>query len=277
VFAELNGYPLAVRGWYRTQLGPMLRGEARRRIYFSYFELDLRVLVESQVARLFEKVREPPIRRLPPVVSPVQFVFTEPTHHSDVFADLREHRDFLRARLLAMIKPQQLAILERQERPVLGVHIRMGDYKPLAPGADFKALGHTRTPLSYFRDLVLGIRQVAGKNLPMTIFTDGHRSELAEILALPDVRLFTTGSDLVDLLLLSRSGLIIVSAGSSFSYWAGFLSDAPVLLHPDHLYKPHRTQAVNERLFEGGVGPDPSSWPPLLLDNIRELAASQSA
>jgi hypothetical protein len=60
-------------------------------------------------------------------------------------------------------------------------------------------------------------------------------------------------TDIVDLLLMSKSKVIVTSAGSTFSYWAGFLSDAVIIMHPDHIYSPIRPSTVDEILYEGAL------------------------
>jgi len=100
---------------------------------------------------------------------------------------------------------------------------------------------------------------------------------LQDILRLPDVCRATREADIVDLLLLARSRLLIASAGSTFSYWAGFLADAPVLLHPDHIHMPLRPSDVNQHYFEGGVRGPAETWPELLKQNIQAIDFPESA
>ena len=52
------------------------------------------------------------------------------------------------------------------------------------------------------------------------------------------------------MLLLSKSKIIVTSAASTFSYWSGFLSEAPIIMHPDHIHKPIRANQPSA-LFEG--------------------------
>ncbi len=49
---------------------------------------------------------------------------------------------------------------------------------------------------------------------------------------------------------MSKAEYIITSAGSTFSEWAGFLSNAVIILHPDHIHTKIRRE---ENLFEGPV------------------------
>lgn len=62
-------------------------------------------------------------------------------------------------------------------------------------------------------------------------------------------------SDLVDLLLLSKSKLIIPTQGSTFSAWAVFLSAAPVVL-PIKYSKALRPEFMYETIYEGEFDKD---------------------
>jgi hypothetical protein len=106
------------------------------------------------------------------------------------------------------------------------------------------------------------------------VFTDGYPSEIEPVLALPAVRIATPSKPIADLLLMSRAGLIVTSAGSTFGYWAGFLADAPVLLHPDHLHAPLRPRTVNDTYFEGAAIGEPETWPETLINNIKNLRSA---
>jgi hypothetical protein len=68
------------------------------------------------------------------------------------------------------------------------------------------------------------------------------------------------------LILLSRSKIIITSAGSTFSYWAGFLSDSPIIMHPDHIH--HSIRLSHESgYYEGPFDSENIS----LIDYIKKI------
>jgi hypothetical protein len=203
--------------------------------------------------------------------SRVLYVFDRIPHWRDYFCEIREHREFVRSKLLESVRDRYLESVNVVEPPVVGVHVRCGDFRKLLPGEDFAKVGLVRTPLSYFQDVIHFIRMIHGSDVPVTVFSDGRDDELAALLAMPNVRRAASNPDIVDLLLLSRSRLIVASAGSTFSYWAGFLADAALILHPDHIYAPFRPDHVNRRFFEGGVGQCAEAWPDLLKKNIRAL------
>jgi hypothetical protein len=185
------------------------------------------------------------------------------------FADVAEHRDLLRARLYRLVSRRRLEELEREEEPVIGVHVRLGDFA--APVGDLTQ-GLGRTPVHYFCRLVDGVRRIHGTDLPATVFSDGGDDELAELLRMPRVRRARRNADIVDLLLLSRSKVVIPAAWSTFSLWSAFLSDAPAILYPIARIPPIRVGALAERLYAGSAPEQLASWPERLVANIRAIS-----
>jgi hypothetical protein len=175
-----------------------------------------------------------------------------------------------------MLHPRHRRLLESLPPPVIGVHVRHGDFHPLPPNTVFQG-GGCRTPLDYFVERIEGIRQLHGSQLPVTVFSDGHDDSLADLLRLPAVKRDPPNAAIVDLLQLSRSQVILSSAGSSFSYWAIFLSDVPGLHHPvDQMDRMTRPDAVLRKVFEGSVSGPCTEWPALLRENLRNIAPPAS-
>jgi hypothetical protein len=170
-----------------------------------------------------------------------------------------------------MLTPRTRKALSRLEAPVIGLHVRMGDYRPLQPGEDFAKTGLTRTPLGYFIEVIESVRRAHGSRLPVTIFSDGHDHELRELLAIPGVKRARPSSDIVDMLLLGRSRVVVCSAGSTFSYWSAFLADAPVILHPDHIHQSIRSASLGTTFYEGAPKGPEGRMPELLERNIRDI------
>jgi hypothetical protein len=57
--------------------------------------------------------------------------------------------------------------------------------------------------------------------------------------------------DIADLILLSKSRVIVTSATSTFSYWAGFLSEAALIMHPAHIHGSVRPSGCMDKYYEG--------------------------
>jgi len=273
-FARTNGLRLFVSPWSQLPLGPILRGERSARLYRGYFDDPC---AASRVRRLlvrsaYDVVFDPEIARVARPRPRTAYVFRTVPHWSDYFAGIREHRAAVHAALLAMLAPPRRTELDRLASPIIGIHVRHGDFRPLRDGEDFARVGQVRTPLAYFRETIEGVRELHGSTLPVTVFSDGEDRDLAELLKLPGVRRAQPTTDIVDLLLLARSKVIIPSPGSSFGMWSAFLSDSSILWHPSHFRGPSRPADVNQRAYEGPISGPPSEWPEQLREDIQRLA-----
>jgi Glycosyl transferase family 11 len=258
VFAKLNGLPLVVVGYHQFRIGPYLRGEKSKRNYKGYFTFQKNVLAE-RIGRAsllqykgYERVPEPPLERLPAEQKQKKkFIFSSIPHWNDYFAGLKEHRELAISLLEELISEDIRQRVAGLSTPVIGVHIRMGDFRKLQAGENFSKVGAVRTPEDYFVDIIGSIRKINGRELPVSVFTDGYQSEFHKLFSLENIRMIEGNADIVDMLLLSKSKLIVTSAGSTFSYWSGFLSDAPLIMHPDHIHTPVRSEQVNRQSYEG--------------------------
>jgi hypothetical protein len=263
IFARLNGLPVTIIGYHHLKIGPYLRKEKIKRKYRGYFKFQKSVFGEAidtfkckMAMKKYETIAEPPVTKLPSEkIKGKVFLFEKlPTYH-DYFIHLKAHRDMVKQLLDDILNPWVLKELSKLESPALGVHIRMGDFRKLKEGEDFARVGHVRTPEHYFISMINLVRETSGYSLPVSLFTDGYRQEFVEIFSLDDISMVEGNADIVDLLLLSKSKVIITANGSTFSYWAGFLSDAPIIKHPDHLYADFRPADINRAVYEGPLLP----------------------
>lgn len=278
VFASLNNLPVIVTGGVQLKIGPYLRREKSKRNYHGYFtfqqgwfnEVMLRVKVWQM--RNLSVVKEPDVRSLETIPANTKFDFREIPHWSDYFRFLRDNRSLVQQLFWNLLNADYKKIILHKPRPMIALHVRMGDYRPLREGEDFSKVGTVRTPESYFIDIIHRIRRIAGKTLPVSIFSDGFKSELQALLELPEVNLVEGNEDIVDLLLFSRSRLLVTSAGSTFSGWAAFLSESPVIMHPDHIHQPIRIPGKEASLYEGPLNETNSA----LTDYIKSLSADSA-
>lgn len=187
-----------------------------------------------------------------------------PTYH-DYFGRLKEHRILVKEIFDSILKDNIKIRIATYPNPVIGVHIRMGDFRQLKTTEVFSG-GHVRAPEDYYINIIEGVRQIKGSTLAVSIFTDGYLYEFKKIHQLPGISFVETGLDIVDLVLLSKSKLIVMSPGSTFSAWAAFLSDNPVIKFTDK-DKPLRPSDIRHIIYEGTF----SLQQNLLKDNIRNI------
>jgi len=258
VFAKINNLPLIVIGYHQFKIGPYLRREKSKRKYKGFFKFEKNIIFafydELKVKNIMknrEVVYEPPLNlSVNQNITQVFFFEKMPTYH-DYFIHLKPHRSLVIKLLGELISEKNAKKIKDIAHPEIGVHIRMGDFRKLNVGEEFKG-GHFRTPESYFVNIINGIRSLNDFEMNVDVFTDGYRNEFESIFNLKNIKMVEGNNDLVDMLLLSKSKIIVISTGSTFSYWAGFLSNAPMIMHPDHIHA--RIRDVDELglLFEGG-------------------------
>ena len=256
-FAHLNNLPLIITDYHQIKLGPYIRGDKSKRKYNKNFIFQKNILQDQ-----INKIKLFPFRKRqtqnePEVVfinfnesENKLFTFSEIPHWTNYFDQLKANRKLVLQLFWKLISPGILKNLSECETPIIGVHIRKGDFRKLEEGEVFSKVGAVRTPENYFIDIISDLRKIHKVDLPVSIFTDGHKEEFGKLLSLKNIKIVEGNKDLVDLLLLSKSKIIVCSAGSTFSYWAGFLSDSPIIMHPDHIHSRLRSE---EQLFEGTI------------------------
>jgi hypothetical protein len=269
-FGHLNGLPVEVVNYRQFNPGAYFRNEKSKRNYDRYFTFE-----RGFVWRLWREfalrfngniIEEPRIAKLEGGVHHT-YIFHKMPHWVDYFEQLKDHRELVVKLFWNTLDESVMRELSSLKPPCIGVHVRKGDFRKLKEGEDFKKVGAVRTPEKYFVDTIQAIRKMHGEILPVSIFTDGYTQEFDSLLGLENVSVVEGNRDIVDLLLLSRSQVIVTSAGSTFSYWAAFLSNAPVVMHPDHIHKPLRPHTLGDAIYEGEFVNDN----PVLVSNIRSI------
>ena len=140
---------------------------------------------------------------------------------------------FLLSELNLMTKKKWLDLVETFGVIPIAINIRMGnDFKIAQTHEDFYTKGGIKTPLSWFIDSLNVIRATIGYPVSAYVISDGNAKNLAPILSLPNVTFVRPGCAISDLLILSKSKILIASGGSSFSAWGSFLGQMPTISHP---------------------------------------------
>ena len=253
LYAHLNNLDVTVYNYYHPTIGPYLRRERIKRNYKNYFTFKKGLLQDLVCRWIILKKKNQNLIINPSMVhnnANVSVLFNEMPHWSDFFKELKTHRQIVIDNLFSIIHPDILQKYNQMESPEIGLHVRMGDFRVLKPGEDFAKVGAVRTPEYYFIDVIKKIRHAFNSELSVTVFTDGFKDNLKGVFSLPNIHMALPDTDIGDLLHLSKSKIIVSSAGSTFSYWAGFLSNGALILHPDHIHKQIR---LENDFFEGTV------------------------
>ena len=226
--------------WGLHPWGALARRERKTRLYLGYFEetsVVKRILIKLQMP--FRKlIHEPEIADSGNNHIDTLFIFNKVITNEDLFGTLRDHRELIVHELYAMLTSKMRKQLSQYPGPAIGVHIRRGDFK----------LGHQTTPLEYFINAIAVIRQTLDEVVPVTVFTDADSSEINELLQLPEIVIADKKPDILDILVLSKSGIMILSKGSTFGYWAAFLSDA-LVIRPHYDWQDRIKENKNESKY----------------------------
>jgi len=121
--------------------------------------------------------------------------------------------------------------LDRQiadKRLVVGLHIRMGDFLPVANPAEYQGLWNTRVPLRWYVNICRQLRAALRDDVTFMLVTDGSEAELKEFVAEfnPITHFGQPHSVISDLLALVTADALVCSI-SSYSMWGVLLSGAP--------------------------------------------------
>lgn len=244
VFAKTHSREYYVFGWSKFHLGPYLRGERVKRYYGSYFKSGGNFL--NKLKYLYLKKFRADSMQIEPLLENANlekhFVFDliPFPDKKPYFHDLWHERDFICESFNEMLREPYK--LKTNEFTDIGVHIRRGD---------FVKLKSRFIPDTYYVDCIKKIRSKFGADLEVTIYTDGYADDVKEVLALPKVKLSTVKKDILEFQALSSCKILITSFDSTFGYWAGFMSDAHIILHPRHFGG--NIRALDFPKFEGTV------------------------
>lgn len=244
-YAQMHGLPLFVQGWGHIHLGPLLRREKSLRYYATFFECPgyfkgITRLKQTHLLQSRAVVTEPELREpLPPHAKCV--VFNQVPSKEDYFRDLRGHEDFLSDAFTDMVRQRWHQQLPVKSEPFVALHVRRGD---------FGTAGIQLSSESYFASTLSRLRAATGiKNA--VVFSDARPDEIPELLGLPNVSYAEHGSEILDLLDMSRADIIVTSLRSTFGYWGGFVSQASIILDPRHTFGAIRGD--NDGWFEGDI------------------------
>ncbi|GBE45037.1 hypothetical protein BMS3Bbin11_00116 [bacterium BMS3Bbin11] len=164
----------------------------------------------------------------------IQFSGVGGDYHS--FIPIAGEQKFLCAKLTSIVRPKWKNVISNYDEyasTAIGVHIRYGrGFREAEKKEDIFLKGTIKTPSTWFVDTLKTIRDKAGFDVPVLLVSDGALSELAPILKLRNIKLVRPACPISDLLLLSRTRLIVGSGGSSFSAWASYLGEIPTFVHP---------------------------------------------
>lgn len=148
------------------------------------------------------------------------------------FKPLQGFSDYLHNELIEITNPCYLSIVNRYPSVPIGMCIRCGnDFDPCPVDREILKPGE-KTPIEWFVQVLALIRKEIGYPVAAYIVSDGTRDQLQKLLSLENVILVRPGSAISDLLVMSKSKILLASGSSSFAAWGAFLGQMPTVSHP---------------------------------------------
>lgn len=262
LFAKRNHFDYAVSGWFRFHIRTLFKiillREKRHEYYLSPFKSDLVDNVFFLVL-YFRKGKHINQAQCGDLISSYDgpYVFSQ-MNFEDYFLVLREHRHLLVTVFGDSLKKKYVPLAEVYE---IGIHIRRDDF--IALGLD--------TPLNYFKEVLKGIREYIGFSVRAKVYSDGSKEELLDVLNMPDIVFHEVVNPMNDMIEMSRSKILILSANSTFGMWAAFLSKAIIIRTEKDLLKGFiQPLEDRENTYEGPLDIN-HRWPDLLKTNMKEF------
>jgi hypothetical protein len=245
IFSEKHQLPMYTHGWGHLHVGPWLRFEKSKRFYYFYFKSNTAVLKYS-ARRIASALGCHNICCDTKSISDqiATYVFSEVPSKKDYFVGLRGHEEYLRQELNNNLRSKHQFAANSIEPYPVAIHVRRGD---------FVVAGLALSTEEYFIEIVHKLRGVIGDSAEIRIFSDALPSELSQLLSLPNVKMAQRKPDIIELLEISKAKIIVTSLGSTFGYWAAFLSEADIIVDDRHQFGTIRSPDTIPNRFEGTI------------------------
>lgn len=233
--------------WARPAIGQLIRGGVDYRSYlrqialislFKKREGDLGVLEGWWKSRHCQRVSEEELQTIlqsgrTKKKSPISVDFDEFVFR---FEPLNGWNDFLHEELRSLTRKKYLDFVDSIDSVPLGVNIRCGNDFGRAPDdPTYARVGWLqKTPISWYCETIKSIRKSLNRPAKAIVVSDGTAEALKEVLDLGNVTFLRPGSAITDLLVLTKSRVLIGTGSSTFSAWASFFGQMPTVTAPGH-------------------------------------------
>ena len=151
VFAHLNGYTVIVTNFRQIRIGAYIRAEKSKRQYNGYFNFQKSFLKELDNWRRVRfsnsiVIHEPRLERLSSADLRYSYLFDAVPNWDNYFDQLKNYRHLVKNLLFNLLRKEVREELENLQAPIIGIHIRMGDFRKLKENEIFSKVGAVRTP-----------------------------------------------------------------------------------------------------------------------------------
>jgi hypothetical protein len=257
VYSHQTGAQMLSSGWAHVRGGSIIRGginysdAIRKILLFDNFHAgkkEISGLKKMLVRRSATKVDVNTLPDAWKLQRQQNLLVSFEGHLAHEFDDLWAYSEEVYSALREITNKKWLKEADESPVPFIGINVRMGnDFRKVAAGTDLVGKpGYLQTPLQWYVDTLSTIRRELAIELPAVVISDGTSSDLKPLLDLPATSLGSTKSAIADLLLLSKSSVLLGAGRSSFSAWASFLGKMPTVTIPgSNLQSFHVSEDLN--------------------------------
>jgi len=258
VLAEKEGRQLIAPAWRSLPINRKLRGDGSIRRYHD--------MVRTHPDEMGGAAKAAALAALFPFADIQNVTASTPSHGSKrplivvrstgfTFEGLHQHRDLLRRRLIEIMKRPPPQPPQWGNDRHIAVHVRLGDFDPAESALlDSGETGNLRLPIAWYGRVIERLRALL-PDLPICLYSDGDDAELASLLARDGVTRARSSDDINDLVALAGAS-VLVGSHSTFSRWAAFLGNMPVIWHAQRV---RRDNPVDPRIRSQHIGDDMSA------------------
>lgn len=218
--AKHNNYHFIEPNWVKFSIGPYIRSEKDKRHYFGLFNK----LGYHGFRKLLILLRQKKITIEQAKTSEKGVIVVEGL--SNYFGDLLNFQVDIKDYFELNIKKKILRLVDQYNfEKSIGIHIRLGDY-----------VSEWRTDIKWYESIINQLNEYTHGKYDFLIFSDGTDDELKSLLQMSNCKRVFFGNSIVDIIALGRCRLI-VGSDSTFSGWAAFLGQNPIIFPKRHFSK----------------------------------------
>jgi len=234
IWCQQTGAQMLAPNWLGFPIGPWIRKEPDKRLYFPLFRSDayisgwrrMQVLMSASRVDALQLADAGPNQRGARVVVLKNAVSGDADRYFPTFLG---HHELLLRELRRMTRPKFLPAANNV--PHIAIHVRLGDFLKVSE-AQIKAGAHNvRLPIEWYGDVLTGLRERLGSTVPAVVYSDGSDDNLGPLLAINNVMRAPGGTAITHMLSMSQAALLI-GTGSGMSLWASFLGQVPRVCFP---------------------------------------------
>ena len=217
IMAQLNGFQLIEPTWRKFSIGPYIRREKDKRDYFGIFKpIGISGLSKIYLLHSRGKISLEKSEKLQNGIIHIEGL-------GNYFEDLLNYHEMVKKYFDLAIRESALEKTNQFNfSNCIGIHIRLGDY-----------IQEYRTNIKWYEAMIHQIAIHSKKKYRFILFSDGNDDELKDLMQMEQCERVFFGNALADMIALSRCRLIIGS-DSTFSGWAAFLGQVPVIFPKRH-------------------------------------------